>query len=380
MDFEPQKFFIGIIDFFSILLPGAVLTYLFKDAVGPALLGGGYSDLQGAAGWVAFIFCSYLLGHFLFFLGSLLDDLAYDPLRRTTAKEQITRLLNRRNLSPKPLRWLAALCFKQDADAAIDRILPIKKSYLSRIDAPQAVNAFQWCKARLADGHPEALAAVNRFEADSKFFRSFIPVLLVMLARALYLKQWALSAGLLLTTGLAFLRYVELRFKSTQQAYWHVLTLESSREPASTAAPASSTASTPKELLPPTHAGGVVFRNRHSRVEYLLVQAKKDPGDWVLAKGHIEPGEDTARCAIREVREETGVWARIAKDLKVSEYAAEGETVRCQFYLMQAVDHGRQTDRLRRHEWLPLDAARNRTRYPEIKDLLTMADAARCAM
>jgi hypothetical protein len=33
MNFEPQKFFIGLIDFFSILLPGAVLTYLTKEWV-----------------------------------------------------------------------------------------------------------------------------------------------------------------------------------------------------------------------------------------------------------------------------------------------------------------------------------------------------------
>ena len=28
VNFEPQKFFIGLMDFFSILLPGALLTYL----------------------------------------------------------------------------------------------------------------------------------------------------------------------------------------------------------------------------------------------------------------------------------------------------------------------------------------------------------------
>ena len=32
-----------------------------------------------AQGWVAFLFSSYLLGHFLFFIGSWLDNLAYDP-------------------------------------------------------------------------------------------------------------------------------------------------------------------------------------------------------------------------------------------------------------------------------------------------------------
>jgi len=42
MNFEPQKFFIGQIDFFSILLPGALLTYLLKDDMELWLLKEGY--------------------------------------------------------------------------------------------------------------------------------------------------------------------------------------------------------------------------------------------------------------------------------------------------------------------------------------------------
>lgn len=34
MNFEPQKFFIGLMDFFSILLPSALLTNLLMGDVG----------------------------------------------------------------------------------------------------------------------------------------------------------------------------------------------------------------------------------------------------------------------------------------------------------------------------------------------------------
>ena len=44
MSFEPQKFFFGLMDFFSILLPGALVTFLLMDGVGPVALG------QGAPG------------------------------------------------------------------------------------------------------------------------------------------------------------------------------------------------------------------------------------------------------------------------------------------------------------------------------------------
>lgn len=377
MSFEPEKFFIGVIDFFSIFLPGAVLTYLLKYAIGSQNLHRACLDLHGAEGWTFFLFSSYLLGHFLFFIGSWLDDFAYDPLRKMTNKEQINRLLYGRKLSPKILRWLAWLCFKKDADAALDRVVPIKQDYLNRIDATRAVNSFQWCKARLATEHPEALATVSRFEADSKFFRSFVPVMLVAFGTALHDQQWGLASGSIVAMWLAFLRYMELRFKSTQQAYWYILTLEASKVPWLLRTMPSGSRPLEGNSAPPTHAGGVVFRRRRSQVEYLLLQAKTDPSDWVLPKGHIEAGEDPKRCAIREVKEETGVWACIKKELTTSEYLLADKPVRVQFYLMEELDGGKQEDPFREHKWLSLDAARSLTRHVEIQELLRVAESAR---
>ena len=373
---EPQKFFIGVIDLFSILLPGAVLTYLFKDELGCWILRGGYSNLHGAEGWVVFLFSSYILGHFLFFVGSGLDAWVYDSLRKMTDKNQITRILEGRKLSPAILRQLAWLCFKKDADAALDRAEQIKKDYLKRIDASAAVNAFQWCKARLATEHPEALATVNRFEADSKFFRSF-PVMLVAMGAALLNCKWGLALGSMLAMGLAFLRYMEQRFKSTQQAYWHILTLEASKAPSTLSTNPSSSPGSEDYPDQPTHAGGVAFRKRGSGIEYLLLQAKSDPDDWVLPKGHIEPGEKPQRCAVREVKEETGVWARIKQELKLSTYDLDSKKVRVKFYLMQAVDHGKQQDHWRKHDWLPLAKALERTKHLEVQELLGFAEQTR---
>lgn len=83
MNFEPQKFFIGLMDFFSILLPGALLTYLLMGNVGLLVLGDRYSKLAGAEAWAVFLFASYLFGHLVFLLGSWLDEF-YDVLRRYT--------------------------------------------------------------------------------------------------------------------------------------------------------------------------------------------------------------------------------------------------------------------------------------------------------
>src|SRR4051794_18419744 len=114
----------------------------------------------------------------------------------------------------------------------------------------------------------------------------------------------------------------------------------------------------------PTHAGGVVFRMRVGTAEYLLVEAKDDPAQWVLPKGHVEEGEQRQETAVREVHEETGVWAsigvchpqppkrleeeqertltkrRLAADLDDVSYSVTGAIVTVRFYQMEAVGRG----------------------------------------
>ncbi|WP_373509398.1 hypothetical protein [Thiocapsa sp.] len=63
MNFEPQKFFIGRMDFFSILLPGALLADLLMGEVGPAMLRDSYDPLAGAEAWAAFLLESYFFAH-----------------------------------------------------------------------------------------------------------------------------------------------------------------------------------------------------------------------------------------------------------------------------------------------------------------------------
>lgn len=81
MNLDPQKFFIGLMDFFSILLPGALFTWLLMDEVGSVVLGDRYAKLDGAQAWATFLFASYLFGQLVFLLGSWLDEF-YDWARR----------------------------------------------------------------------------------------------------------------------------------------------------------------------------------------------------------------------------------------------------------------------------------------------------------
>ena len=102
MGFEPQKFFIGLIDFFSIFLPGAALAYVIKDKACWIFVGlTACPPINGTEAVFIFLFGSYLLGHLVFLLGSFLDELVYDHLRALTDWGQITkRLVNGKDISP----------------------------------------------------------------------------------------------------------------------------------------------------------------------------------------------------------------------------------------------------------------------------------------
>jgi len=340
MKFDPETLFISIIDLFSIMLPGALATALLKRAVEPILFPSVFPQFTGeTAGWAAFLFASYLLGHFIFLFGSFLDDLLYDRLLRHARDEEVSLLkaikeridvVNKdgkivlfneisrlaqeaikaskqdqknllekfekafqekcnelRNVTAKEGRDLAALneikdeirkykywrksfihgvfkwflrrTFSENPDLALNQALEIKKVYTPNANR-KVVNTFQWAKAHLAIKCPTALVGVQRFEADSKFFRSLV-VILVPLACWFFWKafkespnwllysstgsvksllrlsefkenpNWLLFLSCLVFGVLSIWRYAERRFKATQQAYWFVITVEGSLPP-----------------------------------------------------------------------------------------------------------------------------------------------------
>ncbi len=368
MNFEPQKLFIGLMDFFSILLPGALLTYLLMGDIGPAVLGDRYAELDGAQAWAVFLFASYLFGHLVFLLGSWLDEF-YDWARRYTLNTQIALLARRGTLMPWLVRVLIWLVFKRERDLAVHRAGKIKQQALSTLQAKDAINTFQWSKAWLNVESPSSLAVVQRFEADSKFFRCFTVVLLLLIAAWPCHQQWPLAglAVVLMLLLFALWRYMEQRYKATNQAYWSVITLTARNGKVTFNKTDSSTSSA-------TRAGGVVFRTRGGSREYLLVEASDDPSQWVLPKGHVEEGESQREAAVREVHEETGIWASILQDMGDVSYAVNGAAITVRFLLMQALGRGRRKDVFRRHDWLPLQEAVSKASHIETRELLRRAD------
>lgn len=88
MDFKPNEFFIGLVEFITILLPGAMLTLivLLVETNHPVqanyvLYQYAFSNDTNIIFWVAIIFSSFGLGYFLSSIASGLDPL-YDAIRK----------------------------------------------------------------------------------------------------------------------------------------------------------------------------------------------------------------------------------------------------------------------------------------------------------
>jgi 8-oxo-dGTP pyrophosphatase MutT (NUDIX family) len=367
MNFEPQKFFIGLVDFFSIFMPGALLTYLVKDWVALKFLGSAGYPLNGIEPAIVFFFASYLLGHAAFLLSAVLDEWIYDPIRALTDLGQIKRLADGKDLSPRWQRRLAAsdLLFSWEAnDKTVMQAQRIKARALHHLAAEDAVNAFQWCKARLTKDLPEGLLAVQQFEAASKFFRSLFVVLATL--AVFYARQSQFfEAGLCFAGMLPSLwRYIDQRFKATQQAYWFVIMLEAKEITTSAGAPRGDGLS---------HAGGVVYRKQGT--ERMLVEASKSRSERVLPKGHIEPGEDPRITAVREVREETGHWARITHFFEDSRLGRDTNAPNVRWFVLESVEQPKERRSEERQAfWFSLEDAIDKATFDDTKALLRRVD------
>ena len=67
-------------------------------------------------------------------------------------------------------------------------------------------------------------------------------------------------------------------------------------------------------------AGGIVCRSTRSGETEIAVIHRPAYDDWTLPKGKIEPDESPEECALREVREETGLRCELVRPLGCTAY------------------------------------------------------------
>jgi ADP-ribose pyrophosphatase YjhB (NUDIX family) len=258
------------------------------------------------------------------------------------------------------MRALIWLVFGEEQNHALGRAERLRKQALAPLQLKDAISTQAWCRALLATESPAALGLVLRAEAEARFYRA--------LTLASLLGAWAFPA-LLLVLPFSLWAFLCHRHEAESLVFEAAITLSAAK---GITLPAART-----EAGSPTHAGGVVWREKSGMAQYLLIEANDERLQWVLPKGHIEDGETPAHAAVREVREETGNWARPDSELGHIIYMVGEKQVIARFYLMRAVGAGLQQDTGRGQAWLPFDKAMAQASHDNTRELLAAAEQAR---
>ena len=118
-------------------------------------------------------------------------------------------------------------------------------------------------------------------------------------------------------------------------------------------------------------AGGVIVRGEPDAHEIVIVHRPKYD-DWTLPKGKVERGETDEECALREVREETGLSCELLEELESSRYRdALGRPKLARYWLMRPVggelSPSREVDEVC---WISLAGAEQQLTYRRDVDVL----------
>jgi 8-oxo-dGTP diphosphatase len=128
-------------------------------------------------------------------------------------------------------------------------------------------------------------------------------------------------------------------------------------------------------------AGGILELRSPGGVRVAVLHRRRyrdadgSPGDHVLPKGKVKPGETLEQAALREVEEETGCRGRIVGPSFPCEYVTAGIPKVVQFFLMSCVTQGTVRDASEVQEvlWLSPGEALARLTYETERDVLRQA-------
>jgi 8-oxo-dGTP pyrophosphatase MutT (NUDIX family) len=121
--------------------------------------------------------------------------------------------------------------------------------------------------------------------------------------------------------------------------------------------------------------GGVVVRGG----EVLVITPAGRSRVRTLPKGGANAGESQEATALREVREETGVVARVVRRLGDVEYQYRRRGVRvfktvgfylCDYVSGDTADHDHEVEEA---QWMPLEQARGELSYPGEREMIERA-------
>ena len=120
-------------------------------------------------------------------------------------------------------------------------------------------------------------------------------------------------------------------------------------------------------------AGGVVWRRDPTGDLEILIVHRPRYDDWTVPKGKLDPGEDHATAALREVAEETGLRCSLGPELASTSYRDRRDRPKqVRYWAMTPVDgEFTPTDEVDEALWVAVDDAPSLLSY--LRDLPVLA-------
>ncbi|HSK74401.1 MAG TPA: hypothetical protein VK892_22060 [Pyrinomonadaceae bacterium] len=203
---KPSEFLTNIVDFFAVLLPGAIITFVIYQTISPESIFSSKIVLTETQSWIAFVLAAYILGSFIFFVGSLLDGKFYNWMRK------------------KPYNWIRYKILDKEKDNfTYEYAEEYKKEMLKRNN--KSVSNIKWAKANVYLFHPSAAPELHRFEANSKFFRSLSVVFFLLIFIGMIKNLWLLALICLLGFIFSLFCYTDQRYKYTELACIYLIAI-----------------------------------------------------------------------------------------------------------------------------------------------------------
>lgn len=232
-------FYIGVLDFFAVLLPGVIAAVLLAVALNK------FPEKPEVFHWAVIFVIGYILGHLLFAIGGLLlDPVLYDPLFKPDSELEKCPAIQ---ISPPGLITAyrhqncqifvyAKRLIEQSPTYMKGRTQSLLKTGATEppyklAKGPEGIH--KWARAWLSLHSPSSIAELERLEADSKLFRSLgIMVPVIIVAGWSRIMHQSHHPFIVVTVGLGILllvlsRYCDLRQKSTRTCYLHFVQLYS---------------------------------------------------------------------------------------------------------------------------------------------------------
>lgn len=124
--------------------------------------------------------------------------------------------------------------------------------------------------------------------------------------------------------------------------------------------------------------GAVLFTKRNGNTEYVLIMEPN--GSYGFPKGHRRSKETNIDCALREIKEETGIDAEILPGFKRTiKYKVFNKSIKEVTYFLATFNEDEQSlnpldNHILQARSYPIEAAKELLKFQQLRDILVEAD------